>query len=148
MGKFANSPEEFYRVAYAAWVEGGREGPEPEMGMQGAYLGPRPCDLNRDGMSHGKSGFDALGLPVPFFRRSAGIHHLRDMGFTDRERMDEIVGKMSARIERDDSHGALEEAMRLGCDDTACYRMLAVLLTAERQPEPEVPATFVDLVTA
>jgi hypothetical protein len=99
-------------------------------------------------MNHGKSGFDALGLPVPFFRRSEGISHLRDMGFTDRERMDQIVGKMSAHIERDDSHAALEVAMQLGVDATGCYRMLAVLLTAERQPEPAEPATFVDLVTA
>lgn len=118
--------------------------------MQGTYLGPRPCDLNRDGMNHGKSGFEALGLPVPFFRRSAGIHHLRDMGFTDRQQMDEIVGKMCARIERDDSHQALEVAMKLGVDTTGCYRMLAVLLTAEEPGEPKVPdgppASFVDLV--
>jgi hypothetical protein len=152
MGKFANSPDEFYRAELKAWHEGGCEGPEPEMSLQGAYLGPRPRDLNQDGMYHGKSGFDALGLPVPFFRRSAGIRHLRDMGFTDRRQMDEIVGKMSARIERDDSHGALEEAMRLGVDATGCYRMLSVLL-CEPPPappkEPEgPPVSFVDLVEA
>jgi hypothetical protein len=102
----------------------------------GTYFGPRPTDLNRDGMNHGKSEFAALGLPVPFFRRSAGIRHLRDMGFADRERMDEIVGKMCAYIERDDSHMALEVAMQLGLDATGCYRMLAVLLCA-RAPEME-----------
>lgn len=153
MGKFANSPEELYRVAYDTWVADGREGPEPEMGMQGAYLGPRPGQLNRDGMDHGKSEWEALGLPVPFFRRSAGIRHLREMGFTDREQMDRIVGKMSAQIERDDSHGALEEAMKLGVDATGCYRLLAVLLCEPRPVEPEPPAagppaTFVDLVSA
>lgn len=139
MGKFGNSPEEIDRCAYEAWQESGCEGPPPEPTMQGAYLGPRPRDLYRDGMNHGKSGFDALGLPVPFFRRSAGIRHLRDMGFTDRERMDRIVGKMCARIERDDSHGALEEAMKLGLDATGCYRMLAVLLAEEAPPEPKEP---------
>lgn len=106
----------------------------------GGYIGPRPKDIhaaeggNPKGMHwHGKSEFEALGLPVPMFRRSAGIRHLKEMGFTDREQMDRIVGKMSARIERDDSHMALEDAMRLGCDATACYRMLAVLLC---EPEP------------
>ena len=140
MGKFGNSPKEMYHSAYSAWEANGREGPEPEMTMEGAYIGPRPKDAfaaeggNPEGLNwHGKSEFEAMGLPVPNFRKSAGIRHLKDMGFSDRERMDEIVGKMVASIERDDSHEALEVAMRLGCDATACYRMLAVLLT---EPEP------------
>jgi hypothetical protein len=115
----------------------------------GTYFGPRPRDLNRAGMDHGKSEWEALGLPVPFFRRSAGIRHLRAMGFTDRERMDAIVGKMSAHIERDDSHMALEDALKMGVDVTGCYRLLAVLLCEPRPaPEPEPDATFVDLVAA
>lgn len=132
MGKFANSPEEMWRMEMDAWRAGGCEGPEPQMSSQGMYIGPRPRDAfggNPTGSHwHGKSEFEALGLPVPYFRQSAAIRHLRQMGFTDREQMDEIVGKMSARIERDDSHGALEVAMKLGADATACYRLLAVLL--------------------
>lgn len=122
---------------------------EPRQILTGAYLGPRPRDLNREGMNHGKSEWDALGLPVPFFRRSAGIRHLRDMGFTDRERMDAIVGKMCAHIERDDSHMALEDALKMGVDVTGCYRLLSVLLAAAPpEPEPEPEASFVDLVSA
>jgi hypothetical protein len=41
MGKFANSPDEVNRAALRAWQEDGCEGPEPEMSMQGAYLGPQ-----------------------------------------------------------------------------------------------------------
>ena len=89
MGKFANSA-----------AECGETGP--------LYIGPRPKDVfegNPKGLHwHGKSKFDALGLPVPFFRRSAGVRHLKAMGFTDREKIDSIVGKMANHIERDDSH--------------------------------------------
>jgi hypothetical protein len=125
----------------------------PRAGLRvGSYLGPRPRDLNQAGMFHGKSEWDALGLPVPFFRRSNGIKHLRDMGFTDRELMDRIVGRMSAHIERDDSHMALEDALKMGLDVTGCYRMLAVLLTGDPPTPPTSPpgpdASFVDLVTA
>lgn len=127
MGKFANSPAELEQSEREACAQFGVEY-IPTNNAQGSYLGPRPCDLNHDGMNHGKSEFEALGLPVPFFRRSAGIRHLREMGFTDREQMDRIVGRMCAHIERDDSHMALEDCMKLGVDATGCYRMLAVLL--------------------
>jgi hypothetical protein len=115
------------------------------------YLTPQPwMQPGAQVLDHGRSGFEALGFPVPFWRRSEAIRHLRDMGFTDRERMDEIVGKMCARIERDDSHGALEECMRLGVDATGCYRMLAVLLAHEKPveapPPAGPPASFVDLI--
>lgn len=136
MGKFANSPREMHAAAIHAWEADGCEGPRPEFtSMEGLRLSPLPKSPVGFGAWHGKSEFEALGLPVPFFRRSNGIKHLRDMGFTDREQMDSIVGKMSAAIERDDSHEALEVAMRLGVDATGCYRMLSVLLTGEPPAE-------------
>jgi hypothetical protein len=144
MGKFANSNDDFERMERAACEAEGIPY-EPRDGIRvGQYIGPRPRDLNTAGMNHGKSEFEALGLPVPFFRRSAAIRHLRDMGFTDREKMDRIVGAMCSRIEHDDSHMALEDAMKLGCDATACYRLLAVLLA--ELPPAAAEATFVDLV--
>lgn len=144
MGKFANSPEEFERMERAACEAEGID--YVPLGV-GAYVGPRPRDLNALGINHGKSEWDALGLPVPFFRRSAGIRHLRQMGFTDRERMDRIVGKMCAHIERDDSHMALEDALEMGVDVTGCYRLLAVLLCEPApEPEPEPEPTYVDLI--
>lgn len=149
MGKFANSNADFERMERLACEAEGIEYIPGRVGMVGSYVGPRPRDLNRDGMNHGKSEWDALGLPVPFFRRSAGIRHLRQMGFTDRERMDRIVGRMCSHIERDDSHMALEDAMKLGVDATGCYRMLAVLLCDPPPAEPApAPASFVDLVEA
>jgi hypothetical protein len=153
MGKFGNDPVETYRAEWNYWNDHGREGPEPELrSMQGANLGPRPKDLfqgNPKGMTwHGKSEWEALGLLVPFFRRSAAIRHMKDMGFTDREQMEAIVGKMSNDIERDDSHMALEHAMRMGVDATGCYRLLAVLLCDPEPPEPkDSDATYVDLVS-
>jgi hypothetical protein len=101
----------------------------------GLYVGPRPRDLAAPRHDHGKSEFEALGLPVPFFRRSAAIVHLKDMGFSDREQMDSIIGKMCAHIERDDSWMALEDAMAMGVDAIGCYRLLSVLLCADK---PEV----------
>lgn len=123
MGKFANPPQDGATRLYP--------------------------DVSKGDPYNGASGFAALGSPVPFFRRSAAMQHLRSMGFTDRERMDRIVGKMSARIERDDSHMALEDGLQMGLDVTGCYRLLAVLLSAERPAEPEerpVEATYLDLV--
>jgi hypothetical protein len=85
---------------------------------------------------NGESGFDAMGHTVPAFRRSEAERHMKDMGFTrpgDSELRFRIVSRMAKCIERDDSHEALEFAINNGVDATGCYRLLAVLLTAERK---------------
>lgn len=84
---------------------------------------------------NGESGFDAMGHEVPAFRKSAAELHMKDMGWNrpgDAEKRYTVVSRMSACIERDDTHEALEFALREGVDATGCYRLLAVLLTAER----------------
>lgn len=80
----------------------------------------------------GQSEFDALGHEVPHFRREAGNAHLKDMGFTDAEKRFDIVQKMAGNIERDNPHMALEDALQQGPDVTGCYRLLAVMLTAQQ----------------
>ena len=106
MGKFANK------------VEGG-----------GAPRGSVKLQWN------GESGFDAMGHAVPAFRRSAAERHMKDMGFIrpgDSELRFSVVSRMADCIERDDSHEALEFALSQGVDATGCYRLLSVLLTAEK----------------
>lgn len=115
MGKFGNKG-----------FDGAPDGP--------MYVGPRPKDHpeNNGGYEHGRSEFDALGWPVPPWRKSSAIWHMKDMGFTDRAQMEAIVGRMAECVERDDSHEALEAGLRMGVDATGCYRLLAALLTGDK----------------
>lgn len=94
--------------------------------------------MPRNEQWHGQSGFDAMGYQVPGFRKAAAQEHMKDMGFTrkgDSELRHDVVSKMSAFIERDNSHQALECAMEMGVDATGCYRLLSVLLTAPKPKE-------------
>lgn len=108
MGKFANSAE--------------------EMGEQVSHLG----NVRGGRPWNGESEFDAMGCEVPMFRRAAAEHHLKDMGFTDAEQRFDIVNAMSYQIGKDNSHAALETGLSKGLDATGCYRVLSVLLCAER----------------
>lgn len=123
MGKFANAPE---------------------TGMSMAYVGDTPPPLREDW--HGQSGFDAMGFKVPAFRKAAAEEHMKDMGFTSAEQRFDVISTMSNCIERDNSHMALEKALSMGVDATGCYRLLAVLLTAE--PAVASEPSYLDLVGA
>ena len=82
---------------------------------------------------NGESGFAAMGHKVPAFRKSEAERHMKEMGWIDSEHAEKrysIVAGMAAHLERDNSHEALEFAMREGVDATGCYRLMAVLLTA------------------
>ena len=84
---------------------------------------------------NGESGFEAMGHEVPAFRKSEAERHLKAIGFEGgmyAEKRYSIVARMSACIERDDTHEALELALCEGLDATGCYRILSVLLTAAR----------------
>jgi hypothetical protein len=95
--------------------------------------------------TEGTDGFNALGKPVPFYRRSEAFRHAMDMGCTDKQKVFRCIEAMANRIERDDPHGAMERA--LGgkqnpdgiVDATGVYRLLAVLLTATK-PKVRVKA--------
>jgi len=77
-------------------------------------------------------GFDAMGKPVPIYRRTAGLEVCKAMGLTDREDAIACVGGMAEQLERDKPYEAMARGMRY-LDLTGTYRLMAVLLTA---PEP------------
>ena len=77
------------------------------------------------------SGFEAMGEPVCDRRKSKALAHLRDMSpdlSTEREM--EIVGSVSAAIERDEPYDAVAEAQD-ALDLTGAYRLLAVICAAD-----------------
>jgi hypothetical protein len=103
---------------------------------------------------HGQSGYEAMGVKVPAFRKRACYQDLKAQGWDKprgnvggKEWMFHMVEMFADRVERDDVHGAMEEAYNRGMNVTCVYRTLAVILSAER-PEEEIPspATFLDLV--
>ena len=148
MGKFANSAAEMRAISRIAAEAMGEEYDETDGNSLdvGTCIGP----IARCAKWHGESGFEAMGHMVPAFRRTAGEAHMKAMGFDrpgDSERRHDIVARMAASLERDNSHEALEAALKSGLDVTGCYRLMSVLL-CEPQPvqmAPE-PATFLDLV--
>lgn len=93
------------------------------------YIGNQPPAIKA--LWSGQTGFDAMGCDVPMFRRAAGEAALKDMGVTNAERRYSIITTMANHVARDNTHAAMESAMAAGVDATGCYRLLAVLLTAE-----------------
>lgn len=107
---------------------------------QGLRLGP-PVPLD------GEDGFAALGKPVPIHRRAAAERHCKDMGCTDSAKVFHCIEAMCIHIENDEPHAAMERALGPSwgghpegiVDATGVYRLLAVLLCAEKQ-QPETAA--------
>jgi hypothetical protein len=89
--------------------------------------------ISPDVYSKGNDGFAALGKPVPFWRQGAGYEHAKAMGL-DSGRAFEIVGIFADKIKRDEPHAALEAGLKY-LDVTGIYRLLAVMLTAEKVDE-------------
>jgi hypothetical protein len=79
-----------------------------------------------------RSGFDAMGVPVPEYRRDAAYQWLRSIG-VEREKSWHTAESMAEYIQRDKPHEAMGKA-REAVDLTGAYRLLSILLTA---PEPE-----------
>ena len=104
-----------------------------ENGMVGSRVAP-------DTYTVGEDGFAGLGKPVPFWRRHAGYEHARKMGL-DKERAFSVVEGMCNAIARDEPMRALESGYR-NLDVTGCYRLLAVLLSAEKPDEDEWTAGY------
>lgn len=103
---------------------------------QGMRLGP-PVQTK------GTDGFEALGKPVPMYRRAAAYEHVKAMYGThplDKEKAFRCIEAMCNCIERDEPHAAMERALgpSMGghpdgiVDALGVYRLLAVLLTAEK----------------
>lgn len=75
-------------------------------------------------------GFNAMGHPVPFWRKQIAYEHAKDMG-CDETNAFAVVGGMSEQLERDEPYAAMEAGMR-HLDLTGTYRLMAVLLTAQK----------------
>lgn len=78
----------------------------------------------------GSDGFSAMGKPVPFYRRQAGYDTCLSMGLTS-EAAYHAVNGMSEHLERDKPYDAMATGMRY-IDLTGTYRLMAVLLTADK----------------
>ena len=78
----------------------------------------------------GDSGFAAMGKPVPFYRRQAGYEHCKEMGCGSDAAFAAVNG-MSEMLERDKPYEAMAAGMKY-LDLTGTYRLMAVLLTAEK----------------
>lgn len=76
------------------------------------------------------SGFNAMGKPVPYYRRQAAMDHCRQMGLTDTGKAMSVIDRMSEALARDEPYNAMEAGMA-HLDLTGTYRLMAVLLTAE-----------------
>lgn len=78
------------------------------------------------------AGFDAMGKPIPAYRKEAGDRTCKAMGITDPEIRWSVVAMMSEQLARDNPYGALEAGMKY-LDLTGTYRLMAVLLTAKKE---------------
>ncbi len=76
------------------------------------------------------TGFDAMGKPIPFYRREAGYQAARSMGVSSEDAF-AVVNAMCPPLERDEPYGAMEAGMKY-VDLTGTYRMMATLLAAEK----------------
>lgn len=80
------------------------------------------------------NGFDAMGKPIPAYRREEAYRTCREEFGLSSEYSWSVVTSMSQALERDNPHIALESALSY-IDLTGAYRIMAVLLTA---PKPRV----------
>lgn len=77
------------------------------------------------------NGFDAMGKPIPAYRRAAAYETCKTIGIEPAERRFDCVDRMASALERDEPHRAMEVGMEY-LDLTGTYRLMAVLLTAEK----------------
>lgn len=78
------------------------------------------------------SGFDAMGKPIPMFRRQIAYDHCKQMGITNSEDAWGCVNGVSESLERDQPYDAMAKGMQY-LDLTGTYRLMAVLLTAQQK---------------
>jgi hypothetical protein len=87
-----------------------------------------------------ESGFNAMGQPIPIFRKEAAYQLVTHFGVEPAEDRVSLVNSVSEHLERDHPYEAQAAAMRY-LDLTAAYRLIAVLLTGEPETEnANVPA--------
>lgn len=79
-----------------------------------------------------ESGFQAMGKPIPDYRRDEAYRTCRDaFGMRSSRAMGAVSG-MAEQLERDNPYGAMEAGTKYGIDLTGTYRIMAVLLTHQQ----------------
>lgn len=81
-----------------------------------------------------EDGFNAMGKPIPMFRRTAAVKHCRAMGMTDTGKIMACIGGMVVQLEKDKPYEAMAVGMRY-LDLTGTYRIMSVLLVEPRPDE-------------
>jgi hypothetical protein len=84
-------------------------------------------------------GFDAMGKPIPAYRRQAGYDALRKMGLTTEAAWSATNG-MAEQLERDQPYEGMNIATKY-VDLTGSYMLMAFLLTA---PKPMIKVTAIE----
>jgi hypothetical protein len=79
------------------------------------------------------SGFEAMGKPIPMFRKQAAYNECSVMGI-EGERAYHAVGRIAFCLEADRPFESIERGMEV-LDASGVYRLMAVLLTAENIDE-------------
>jgi hypothetical protein len=80
-------------------------------------------------------GFAAMGKPIPNHRRDAAYETCRKAFGMDSSKSMGTVQGMAEMLERDKPYEALGCGMKYGVDLTGSYRLMAVLLTAEKEDD-------------
>lgn len=96
------------------------------------WITPTPT---RQGQGHDLSGDEAMGHEVPYHRQHATYKLLRRWGYSV-SRAQEIVGRMSYHILRDEPKLAMEYATQARVDVTGVYMLMAHLLAGGPPKEP------------
>lgn len=73
-----------------------------------------------------KSGFDAMGKPIPAFRREAAYKQAKLMGL-DTEKAHAAISGIAGCLERDEPYNAMAAGMKY-IDLTGTYRLMSYLL--------------------
>ena len=81
-----------------------------------------------------QNGFEAMGKPIPAYRRAAAYQACDDMGLKEPTKKWDCVNRVANKLERDQPHEAMQIGMEY-LDLTGTYRLFAVLLTA---PKPRI----------
>ena len=89
-------------------------------------------------------GMNAMGKPIPIFRRDNAFHHCKAMGLSTQDSWN-AIGAVANKLERDEPFLAMQEGMKW-LDLTGTYRLFAALLTGKESPPEYAVAEFSDPV--
>lgn len=80
-------------------------------------------------------GFGNMGKPIPDFRKDEAYRTCRQEFGMDASKSMGTVQGCAQSLERDKPYEAMEAAMKYGVDLTGAYRLIAVLLVHQEEPD-------------